>query len=171
MGMKGFAVGFLASLASSSIASAACLSATDTGDRITLKNSCNQYVSWAMCVRVAGRSFDDYPVGSTAPNGISEYGIFGKLDSYQVNSCTGKGCKVSQPRCPEAKAKGGLDAAQSFEQCKQTQCDPEWNATKVRCGVKPGYVTMEQARPVMDCINKAFSESLACMNRCRKLAK
>jgi hypothetical protein len=41
----------------------------------------NKYVSWALCIRVSERSFDDYPVRVVAPKGISEYGLLASPDA------------------------------------------------------------------------------------------
>jgi hypothetical protein len=69
---------------------------------IVLQNTCKEYVSWALCVRVSERSFDDYPVGVVAPKGTSQYALFVSPDarvSVQLNWCKGRACKVIQPRC------------------------------------------------------------------------
>jgi hypothetical protein len=85
-------------------AAQACITPRVEGTTVILQNSCNQYVSWALCIRVSGRQFDDYPVGSIAPKGSSQYGLF--VDpkvpfSAELAWCEGKGCKVIQPRCSE----------------------------------------------------------------------
>jgi hypothetical protein len=91
-------------LAGSQGAFAACVAARIEGknERIILQNNCDKYVSWALCVRISERSFDDYPVGVVAPKGISEYGLFVSHDarvSVKMDQCDVKGCKVIQPRC------------------------------------------------------------------------
>ena len=74
----------------------------ESNKAIILQNTCKEYVSWALCVRVSDRSFDDYPVGVVAPKGTSQYALFVSSDarvSVQLNWCKGSACKVIQPRC------------------------------------------------------------------------
>ena len=83
---------------------------------IVLQNTCKEYVSWALCVRVSERSFDDYPVGVVAPKGTSQYGLFVSPDarvSVQLNWCKGRACKVIQPRCVDPEEAPAKSAAPS----------------------------------------------------------
>ena len=161
----------------SSPATAECISARHDGSRIYLTNTCRDYASWVMCIRVSDRSFDDYPSGSTAPLGTSEYGLFlgaGATFSYTVSACKGSSCKPARPRCsnPPSAGGGGGGGAKAFEQCNASQCTPAWNAERAACGpVSSKPVPIEQAQPWINCINAAFSRNMACMQRCAQLAK
>lgn len=87
-------------------AAQACITRRVEGTTIVLINTCGQYVSWAMCVRVSGRGFDDYPVGVVAPKGSSRYGLYIDANvafTSEVAWCRGKGCKLIQPRCSDPK--------------------------------------------------------------------
>jgi hypothetical protein len=77
-----------------------CINHRIEGTTIVLQNTCNQYVSWSMCLNVADRTFKDYPAGIIAPHGYSQYGVFSNAAfSYHFNQCVGKGCHPAQPTC------------------------------------------------------------------------
>jgi len=148
----------------SSTAFAQCVSATadQVTQRIIIRNTCNQYVSWAMCVRVAGRSFDDYPVGSTAPGGSSQYGVFGKPFSYQINYCVGKGCNVTQPECvAPSTSGGGLGCAKGCETAF-TQANDQCFAAAPH--IAPGKV--EGSPQLGQCLKSAYIIYLHCVDAC-----
>ena len=58
----------------------------ESNKAIILQNTCKEYVSWALCVRVSDRSFDDYPVGVVAPKGTSQYALFVDADARDSTS-------------------------------------------------------------------------------------
>jgi hypothetical protein len=100
-----FGLATVVSLFASCLPAAAqsCISHRTEGQTIILQNTCNEFVSWSMCLNVADRSFKDYPVGVIAPRGYSQYGVYSNAGfSYKYNWCKGASCQPAQPTCTPA---------------------------------------------------------------------
>jgi hypothetical protein len=122
-----------------------CISHRIEGRTIILQNTCNQYVSWSMCLNVADRSFKDYPAGVIAPHGYSQYGVFSNAAfSYHFNQCVGKGCHPAAPSCnsvPQQKQ------GQQFQRNVQSFIQGFASAYAATHAYTPSYTTPSRPQP------------------------